>query len=187
MAWRRPGDKPLSEAMLVYWRIYASSLICCHFLQLVFSLIVPAPLGIPMAGRCLGFNSSTNQLIIVGNCFVSISYDGSTLREDATEKVVCPGDLTDGTTAVLTDTCEFDLQYAYASRGGSPVCVMSLPDFCLTTSGHTHGDTLHFTTNIHTKFTYIYDGLSAMWFLRWKNILVPILITANLALCFEHE
>ena len=24
MAWRRPGDKPLSEAMMVYWRIYAS-------------------------------------------------------------------------------------------------------------------------------------------------------------------
>ena len=24
MAWRRSGDKPLSEAMIVYWRIYAS-------------------------------------------------------------------------------------------------------------------------------------------------------------------
>ena len=24
MAWRRPGDKPLSEPILVYWRIYAS-------------------------------------------------------------------------------------------------------------------------------------------------------------------
>ena len=24
MAWRRTGDKPLSEPMIVYWRIYAS-------------------------------------------------------------------------------------------------------------------------------------------------------------------
>ena len=24
MAWRRPGDKPFSEPMMVYWRIYAS-------------------------------------------------------------------------------------------------------------------------------------------------------------------
>ena len=24
MAWRRPGDKPLSEPMIVYWRIYVS-------------------------------------------------------------------------------------------------------------------------------------------------------------------
>ena len=23
MAWRPPGDKPLSEPMIVYWRIYA--------------------------------------------------------------------------------------------------------------------------------------------------------------------
>ena len=26
MAWRRSGDKPLSEPMIVYWRIYAASM-----------------------------------------------------------------------------------------------------------------------------------------------------------------
>ena len=24
MAWRRPGDKPLPEPMIVYWRLYVS-------------------------------------------------------------------------------------------------------------------------------------------------------------------
>ena len=44
MAWRRPGGKPLSEPMVVYWRIYAASGTCMtqllYFTHLYYCIVV---------------------------------------------------------------------------------------------------------------------------------------------------
>ena len=68
---------------------------------------VPAPLGITTAGRCLGVDQDNYSVIIATYCTVLFSYDGRSLRESTTTRVLCLNDLTSGTVAILSTMCAY--------------------------------------------------------------------------------
>ena len=74
--------------------------------------------------------------------------------------MICLNDLTSGTAAILTNTCEYALGYAYGLRGGSRICVKSSPDLCLGVTGYSPGNELLFDDDSDVLFTYIYEGAS---------------------------
>ena len=108
------------------------------------SVSVPAPLGIPTSGRCLGFDADTY-----------ISYDGPSLRETMTTRKLCPDNLTPGTGAFLTSTCEYAIEYAYGLRDGSRICVTPSHDLCIDVTGYIPGDGLYFDANSDDSHTSI--------------------------------
>ena len=121
---------------------------------------VPAPLGIPTSGRCVGFDEVTHMVTIGEDCSVMFSYDGQSLRENTTSRMICLSDLISGTGAILTSTCDYALDYAYGVRGGARVCVTSSPNLCLSMAGKSPGDRLEFVSTSNVSFTYIYKGTS---------------------------
>ena len=122
---------------------------------------VPAPLGIPTYGRCVGFNEVTHMVTIGEDCSVMFSYDGQSLRENTTSRMICLNDLISGTGAILTSTCDYALDYAYSARGGAQVCVTSSPSLCLGVAGYSTGDRIEFVSTSNVLFTYIYRGTSS--------------------------
>ena len=119
---------------------------------------VPVPLGVPTSGRCLGFDPVNYTVIIAGDCFVMFSYDGRSLRETTTTRTICPRDLTSGNAAILTNTCEYTLEYAYGARGGSRICLTISPNLCMDVTGYNTGNVLLFADSSAVLFTYIYKG-----------------------------
>ena len=99
-------------------------------------------------------------MVIIGvDCTVMFSYDGKLLRETTTSRALCLYDLMSGTGAILTNTCEYELEYAYGLRGGSRICVTSSPNLCLGVTGSSPGNELLFVEDADVLFTYIYKGM----------------------------
>ena len=84
------------------------------------------------------------------------SYDGHSILENTTTRALRLNDLTSGNGALLKDTCEYALDYAYGARGGSRICVTSSPSLCLSAPGYSPGSELEFVDNSDVLFTYIY-------------------------------
>ena len=123
--------------------------------------LVPAPLGIPTSGRCLGFAviGGTHSVVIAADCSVMFSYDGHFLLESTTRQPLCPSNIISGSAAVLLATCTHGLTYAYAERGGSRICTKSSPNLCLSATGYSPGSVLTFVDGSVALFTSIYKGM----------------------------
>ena len=146
--------------------------------------LVPAPLGIPTSGRCLGVNPTNYTVIIAGDCSAMFSYDGKSLRETTTVRTLCPNNLISGTVAILTNKCEYALEYAYGTRGGSRICSTISPTLCLDITGYTTGNVLLFVDNSTVLFTYIYKGgwYRITSFLMFSRLLTDVIYCCKLKL-----
>ena len=116
----------------------------------------PAPLGVPAKGCCLDYDTNF-RITTRTNCSIKFSYDGRYLRENDTNRVVCPESMVSGSPAYLSTLCTYTVQFAYGREGGSPVCLTST-SLCLVMSSSTPGTTVTFQDDQHSWMTYIYEG-----------------------------
>ena len=161
------SDKTVSSSNIPICWSYLTKMWTNHYLMQIYGSLttrfncrsVPPPLGITTAGRCLGVDQASYSVIIGVDCTVLFSYDGHSLRESTTTRVLCLNDLTTGIEAILSTMCAYALEFAYAKRGGSRVCVKSSPNLCLDVTGYSPGNMLNFVDNSQVLFTYIYKGM----------------------------
>ena len=122
--------------------------------------LIPAPLGIHMWAGWLGFDPSTYSVTIATNCTGLFSNDWRSLRESTTYRTLCSSDFISGTKAILTSACVHAMEFEYATRGGSRVCVTSSANLCLDAMGYSPGNASRFINKSTVLFTYIYKGIS---------------------------
>ena len=116
----------------------------------------PVPLGSPTMSRCLGYDGQF-RVTTGGNCLIQFAFDGTYLRESGTGRVICAGSLSSGSAAYLLTSCTHSVDFAYARKGGSSVCVPS-SDLCLVINSAIPGTVVTFQDTGSSLLTYIYKG-----------------------------
>ena len=125
----------------------------------------PAPLGVPTEGCCLDYDADF-RITTGTNCSIKFSYDGRYLRENYTNRAVCPESTVDGSPLYLSTSCTYTVNFAYEKKGGSTVCLNST-SLCLVMSSSTPGTTVTFRDDQHSLVTYVYEGT---WIQNLTNI-----------------
>ena len=106
--------------------------------------------------RCLGYDEQF-RVTTGGNCLIQFAFDGTYLRETGTGRVICAGSLTGGSTAYLSTSCTHSVDFAYARKGGSSICVPS-SGLCLVINSVTPGTVVTFQDTGSSLLTCIYKG-----------------------------
>ena len=131
--------------------------------------------------RCLGYDGQF-RVTTGGNCLIQFAFDGTYLRETGTGRVICAGSLTGGSTAYLSTSCTHSVDFAYARKGGSSVCVPS-SGLCLVINSVTPGTVVTFQDTGSSLLICIYKGainsqvnkfLITLW--SQQNCMKPLLV-----------
>ena len=128
-------------------------------MKLILNMLLvldPAPLGVPTKGRCLDYDIDF-RITTGTDCLIKFSYDGRYLRENSTNRVVCPESTMSGSPAYLSTLCSYTVQFAYGRKGGSLACLTST-SLCLVMSSSTPGTIVTFRDDQYSLMTYIYEG-----------------------------
>ena len=131
-----------------------------------FWFLDPAPLGLPTKGRCFGYDNEF-RLTTGSSCSTKFTYDGTFLREYVTSRVICPENTVSGSSVYLLMSCAYSVDFEYARKGGSTVCLVTTR-LCLAITSSTPGTAVTLRDEQPSLVTYIYKGtviknLRNMW------------------------